>query len=474
MEKFNPGICEITQAIIIPYQGYKDGYMVPPIEIGKDITPLITGFQINQGMNNVSMSGTIDCIDNVGFLENLPLRGEEELHFEIKSFDLGTTRSIVARIIKISNVNRTESGNGVGYTLQWISKLSYNANIKNIITSYNGKEGQSVIEDLFSKHYSKLTAGKETWSDGTEKEQPSDTKSFRIQSDPGRFLWIAPTRGILRVTIPNYSPSEAIQFITKRIYSKSTIGPSSTFRFFERWDGFHAVTDEWLHVKAKAHDDVPTLNYFTYSSKQPEDAAVQVSTIQEFVNDKRVDVADEVLSGSYTNSFLEIDLLRHRTKLYTYKYNEEVNKYKDSGGRTASLRNDIHSEEFIKDTFNQNNSKQFMIIREYSDKESGSAQTADEKFYRETTAHKIMYNQHANATSATIALKGRLDLMPGMITDINIRELDASNKSGRNKQLSGKYLITGVINKVDGNVLNTICKIVKYDWSDGAGDLGKE
>ena len=42
MEKFNPGICEITQAIIIPYQGYKDGYMVPPLEIGKDITPLIT------------------------------------------------------------------------------------------------------------------------------------------------------------------------------------------------------------------------------------------------------------------------------------------------------------------------------------------------------------------------------------------------------------------------------------------------
>ena len=481
MEKFNPGICEVQKARIAPYG------VSPDDESAQDITALIASFTIQQSLDSTAIRGNMFILDNLGFIERLPLRGEEELFLEIKSFDLGTTRTLRARIYKISDVQRTESGNGSTYRLHFISKLSYDANLNYLITSFNGVTGDKAIEEIFKKNYSKITETQETTNNGKTIEQPNKTRVYQISKEKNRLFFIQPTYGNMQLTIPRYAPAEAITFVANRSFSQDQY-LSSTYRFFETWDGFFYVTDEWLNDKARMAKKIETLNYFTFSTRDPEGAAQQISTIQDFRNSRRADVAQEMLSGAYTSAFLEVDLLRHKVNRYDYSYlqSEEdfikanpnsislskkikaKQEFVSSGAGPASLANDIHSQGFINDTFTAENAKRHMIIRDYTSKETGSGLSKDDTFYRQSTAYKTFYSNHMNATSVMMSIKGRLDLVPGDVVNINIRDMDAAGEAKANKQLSGPYLIRTVINNVEGNVLNTVCTIVKYDWS-GAG-----
>lgn len=488
-EKFNPGICEVQQALIIPYGE------VASSPRALDITGLIIKYKILQSISSVAIQGSITCYDKTGYIERLPLRGEEELLFKIKSFDFGTERSITARIVSIGDLNRTPDGNGLVYTMNFISKLSYKANINYLITSFNGLEGDKIVKKIFEKYYSKVRPENEVTPQGSTVFEPGLTQRYRIMDDPQRALYIQPTRGNMRVTIPDYSPSEAMKFICRRSYSDA-VGPSSTFNFFETWDGYHFVTDEWMNEKARLNyfvKPIKKLNYFAFTGREPEDSYTQVTTIQSFENNRRVDVSREMFDGAYTNSFTEIDLLRHRVKEYNYKYlqstkdfieqnkdNINLNKlkavnqnFKTSRGNAATVDIDIHTQDFIDETFTENNAKSFMIVRDYTSKETGSGLSKDDTFYRQSTAFKTMYMNHINATQVTITMAGRLDLVPGEIVDITVKENDVGGQPNQNKQLSGKYLIRSVVNIVDKDNLKTVCQICKYDWSDGAGDTSE-
>ena len=180
MEKFNPGICEIQKARIAPYG------VSPDDESAQDITALIASFSIQQSLDSTAIRGNMFVLDNLGFIERLPLRGEEELFLEIKSFDLGTTRTLRARIYKISDVQRTESGNGSTYTLHFISKLSYDANLNYLITSFNGVTGDKAIEEIFKNNYSKIIETQETTNNGKTIEQPNKTRVYQISKEKNR------------------------------------------------------------------------------------------------------------------------------------------------------------------------------------------------------------------------------------------------------------------------------------------------
>lgn len=483
MEKFNPGICEIQKAQIVPFGTTFDSEQV------QDITALVASFTIQQSIDSTAIRGNMFLLDNIGFIERLPLRGEEELLLEIKSFDLGTVRRLKAKIYRIDNVQRTESGNGSSYTLYFVSKLSYDANLNYLITSFNDVRGDKAVEKIFDKNYSKITPENEFKKDGQIAQQPNGTRVFKIESEKERLFFIQPTYGNMRLTIPRYAPSEAITFIANRSFSKDQY-LSSAFRFFETWNGFYYVTDEWLNDKAAISKNIPTLNYNTFSSRDPADAALQISTIQDFRNNRRANVAEDMFSGAYTNTFIEVDVLRHKVKRYNYSYMgtredftrqnpnnislskkvEAKQNFKTSSGSVSSLASDIHTPDFIDNTFTADNAKRHMIIRDYTSKETGSGLSKDDTFYRQSTAYKTMYLNHMNSTTVSMSIKGRLDLVPGDVVNINIRDMDAAGEAKPNKQLSGKYLIRSVINNVQGNVLNTVCNIVKYDWSDAFSD----
>jgi hypothetical protein len=64
-------------------------------------------------------------------------------------------------------------------------------------------------------------------------------------------------------------------------------------------------------------------------------------------------------------------------------------------------------------------------------------------------------------------LKGRLDIRPGMIVDLQIKNLDGvSGSIGINQTMSGRYLVQGTVHsRDDEGTLNTMLKMAKFDWS---------
>ncbi len=68
-------------------------------------------------------------------------------------------------------------------------------------------------------------------------------------------------------------------------------------------------------------------------------------------------------------------------------------------------------------------------------------------------------------------MKGRLDIMPGMIVNFDIKSLDGISNLSRNETLSGRYLVESTRHvRNDENVLSAVLKLVKFDWSKGEVD----
>ena len=86
---FNPSRCEIKTARIIPHtERGGEGY---------DVSLMIGDFRMSQDMNLVAINGSFDVLDNIGLLQNVPFRGEEELEFTLtyKETDWNTLESLV-------------------------------------------------------------------------------------------------------------------------------------------------------------------------------------------------------------------------------------------------------------------------------------------------------------------------------------------------------------------------------------------
>ena len=461
MSDFSPSRCEITKAFVTPYN--KKG------ADGDDISTIVGSFDIEYGIGKTSLTGSITVLDTQSYLERLPLRGEEELDLEITCFDLQTVRKIKAFIYKISDVEPSQEAKGVSYTLHWISKSSWNGATKSIIKAFTDKTISTIVKELFQEYIAKTRPYTTSKSDPIK--LPDNTEIFNIEGEQERKLVIQKTDTKTSLTIPKFSASEAIYMCLKRAFL-NTQSKSSSFRFFETWEGYHFVSDEWLFEKAKING-IPEKNLLIYSAQidlDPENITEQLRSLESFTNSGRIDSARDLAAGSYKTSFVEIDLLNHTAKKYNYDYVPTT--FKDSTGKESSWSTDVHTKDFVDATFNASNAPQYLIVRDYRDTYDAKSFNG-EKNFRDLAANRIMYNNHLKSTSVTAVTSGRLDLSPGDVVHVRVRELNASQQISQNDQLSGKYLITHVVNACNSDVMTTQLQLFKYDWSDAGSDNRK-
>ena len=466
---FNPSRCEILSAEIVPF-GKNVGDKNNP-----NISAMIAGFDISQSVMNTAITGNLEVYDGIGILENTPLRGEEMLILTIKAFDLQKEINLVCQIYKIDDININDNQLGLSYTIHWVTKTSYEASKKSIITSYNNKTASVIVKDLFKKHYhggNNLLKVTTTPATGGPK-YPQNTEAYNISRsiDPnGRKLYIETTTDALQLTIPDLSPAQAIQFVARRTYGQQP-NAGSSFRFFENYNGYYFVSDEWLYEWARQNGNA-TFQYGAFISLDPEDAIEQITSLSTFGNPLRVDVGSEMNSGAYNTNIIEIDILNRNWKNHKYKYEDFLKKFKDSTGNQADIKNDKHTKDFIDSTFNEKNAKQYMIIRDYKD-DAQSKGFKSETNFRDLAAQRTFYKMHALSTSAVGVTEGRLDVQAGDVIRVNTSSKNVSSDKKDNPQISGRFLITSVQNNVSDGILKTILTMFKYDWSDAGKDDNK-
>jgi hypothetical protein len=400
-----------------------------------EILGLIPEFSIQESLDNDSIRGQATVYDNIGFLEDLPLRGEETLTLQVEDA-LGGSATYEFAIYKVSDVDIKKTNDGLMYKIHFVSKSSFEAMFRKIIEPFNDKVS-NIVETVFNNYY---TGAKQ--------------------------LLLEDTEGLFRCVIPNYNPMQTMAFLANRAFS--TKSPSCSFRFFETSKNYFFVSDEYLINRfLENKEDIKEFTFSDMTDKSGKDFIAQMQNLVEIRNSDRVNTVLDLASGSYRGNVIEIDLIKRQATLpgksnkNEYNYQEAKSKYVSSSGRGDGQ--DVHSDEFIEAYFTPENEKRYIVIRDYDD--SGTAQLRGDQFIPEIVTNRLAYRQHLNTTTVYAKAHGRLDLNAGDIINMKITDFTSSPNKGLNKQLSGYYMISDLTHIFNKDLHQTDMKLIKYDWS---------
>ena len=460
-DSFNPSLCTIEKATVRSVDGRE-----------QDITPLIYGFNIVSSIYESSISANLRCYDSVGTLHKFPLRAEEELDLELKGHDLQTSMVIQAQIIKINNVSKNEQGDGYYYTLHFVTRTTFRAGIQSIITAFNNKTASFCAKELLKKYYN---SNKELVESNSNLKEfmPEGSTKYKLSSNKGRNFYIEDSDGQMRTIIPDYTPAQAMNFLAAKAKAKS-LSPSSLFRFFETFNDYYWVTDEWM-LKLGAANPTHTkdLYYMSFAENHPEYADRIVRHVKALENTSHVDTGQDLDSGAYKNTVMEVDFVNHTRKYFNYEYGEAKKKYISmSGSPKTSNVGAVHSDKFLKEVFKDENknAKQYVVYRDWQADGVASVpgQTVrPQQNMVEIIQNRVAYNHHLNNSKVNIELEGRIDLMPGDLINLITQEPNIELENKRNERYSGKYLISMVNHNMDQNVLTTQVEMMKYGFQKG-------
>lgn len=471
-EDINPGTVEVTRAELISYDG----------KTRRDISSnYIYGFEINQSMDTVAYSGSIDVLDTSNVLEGMPIQGEETLNLTLVGMDFRTEISIAARVHRVSDITPRPSTNGVTYTIHFVSKQSFKSSTKKVLAGYLTTPG-AMAHSVFNDKYAKLKDGDENDPLLKKKPLPYEStiynliKDGKAQDDPDRSLIIQKTKNQTQVVIPDLEPARAMNFLASRSYNPST--PSQTFRFFETIEDYYFCTDEFFikranNLEAEDKDSLTTLFYAPVVDLDARNVEAQFNRIENLqVLSKGIDTSTDLVSGAYINRVIQVDLIKKR--LTDSMFDFEKTSYVDMSGRPRNIEDNPHTEKFRKETFTKENARTFMVFKDYNGDGDSPSNIKRDQHFADIVHNRVSYYHHLHNTNVMAQLKGRIDLRPGQIIKLEMKALDGvDNVLSMNDTLSGRYLIKSTQHKMSEGTLNTTLNIVKFDYS-GQEELVKQ
>lgn len=421
-----PGHYKLLSAVITTFAGKQI-----------DIVNLMPVFSIEESINKDCLRGFATINDNIGFIEDLPLRGEEFLTIEVEDA-LKKKITYEFRIYRVSDIDIKKTNDGLIYKIFFMSSAAFEAMFSRIIQPFNSTIS-SIADEIFQNTY-------------------PGSKNFVVE----------PTVGIFRCIIPNYTPMQTLNFLAQRAYSTSS--PSSSFRFFETSESYYFVTDEYLIKQASSNID--SIKEFTYSDAIEKTGSSLVSQMQNLVeikNTDRVNTVDDILTGAYRSRTIEIDInyrrvtLPEKTTDNEYDYQKEKSKYTTMAGTFGGNEDqERHSQDFVDSYFRIENEKRYIVVKDWD--EGNSGQLRGDQFLPEIVMNRTAYRHHLNSTLVHAKANGRLDLNAGNIINLKIPEFNSGAANNLNKQLSGYYMVNDLTHYFERDNHQTIMKLIKYDW----------
>lgn len=451
---YNPSRASITKAQLFSYFADDNND-----ENGENIIPFITGVSFVQSMGASGFRGSIEITNYTGLVNRV--RGEEKLILHLKGFDYDTEVKLKLQIYKITGVQPTKNLDGASFIMQFVSNFTYEASKLSVTEPFEDKKASYIAKKIFRKYYRDFTEDTST----LDEQLPFNTSRHKVAAF--KKAYFQDTEGQFRVVIPNYTPGETMDFLCKKSYSTQT--PSSMFRFFETFRNFYFVTDEFLITKAiKNPKQIIEMVYNPYTSRDIQDPLEQINAIESFSNPSRVDTVVDMYSGGYKNIVGQIDLGRR-------DYTEKVFSYKDDGiyynmkGNQMEIADSIHTEQFMDETFTEDNAPQFMVFRDY--RKPGDPQSRvvrGDQYYAEIASRRVIWNHHISTQTVTIDFKGRLDIEPGMVINVSSPAeftVDEDEKKKIGTQYGGNYLVYSISHSLKEEILSTSATLYKFDWS---------
>ena len=81
-----------------------------------------------------------------------------------------------------------------------------------------------------------------------------------------------------------------------------------------------------------------------------------------------------------------------------------------------------------KENFTDKNARQFMIFKDYTSRGDRPSNILPNQHFPDIAHNRVSYYHHLNNTQVVAQMKGRLDIKPGMIINLDMKALNAGLK----------------------------------------------
>ena len=258
-----------------------------------NIKPNIIQIDIFEDMTRNSIAGEILLQDSGGFVSEGPIIGQEYLRLKIQTPSLTNERDIIDFTKNVFVINSVSSRSEVAN------------NVSVYLLSFSSSE-------IFKNQRTKITGSLTgTYSD--------IVKQMLDRVNCQKTIFLEPTRGVKRITVPNLRPFEIIQMALQSASSAISDNFSPSYVFFETFEGYNFRSLASLYAQPISQE------YTNFvPGGQVKDGIVNIETeLKNIIDYEIVDNSNTLYN--HTTGVLASKLIVHNIysksfKEYTYNY----------------------------------------------------------------------------------------------------------------------------------------------------------
>jgi hypothetical protein len=396
-----PGDVNINKLAIISSTGDK-----------VDLRDVFSGLDIFENMFNNSISGAITIADSLNLIETLPIIGNEKIIIEVSTPSLKSSSriKIEGRIYKISNRAPLKE-NTIGYVLHFTSpEQLYSTGLK-ISKSYKDMVLSDMAKDVYTNYL-----------------EPIRKKKFVAE----------PTMYPRSVILANWSPFFSLNWFAKNCKSDQYSGAS--FVFFERRDAFIFTSLESLFGVA------PQANYF-YGIKNTVDDKTQTKSVTDFHNADKykvkrfTDTLENLQQGMYSGKLISNDLVKRKIETEYFNYNDDFSKFRHLN--KSKMTNSTVVNEFVTSNIT-------ILPKQFN----AFGETDEGTKLDEIIMDRKSQLQQLTGVQIEVEVPGDTRRSIGDVVTFTVPSYQPPGKKvkpGKDKYISGKYLVTALRHVIESD-----------------------
>lgn len=250
-----------------------------------DIRPLIEELNIYEDIFSPCITGNFIVTDSNNLINKLPLAGFEYVSLSFTKPSQKISFSKIFRIYKITDRKQNSDQNEF-YTIHFCSEeFILNESIR-VSKTYQAKSIHDIVQDI-TKNYLKI-----------------DSTKF-----PTTQLF--ETTGTHNITIPNWRPFYAINWLSRMALSANYNGAS--YVFFENRNGFYFIPIEELCKKSPIQQLLNSKIRLGFETdKTASDIQSASESVTEYEFHSTFDIPKNISSGTYAGTLISVDPIRQR------------------------------------------------------------------------------------------------------------------------------------------------------------------
>ena len=387
-----------------------------------DITNIVTEISFFESLTSTFLSAEIKVFDSSGFLESMPIIGHETIEIDLQQ--IGVPENIFTDIkfssYKISEPDKI-SDRGIAYTIYLVSQEL----MVDIKTKVQKTYSQSSISNIVKNIHSDYLLS---------------TKPIDIQE----------TKYLQNYTIPSWSPSRTLQFLSNRSVPLEEDGTGSCFFFYETLKGFNFLSIEKL-IRNSENVYSPKV-YVNQPKNTTKDVQSKAKEDQFIINSYRIenlfDTSKNIVSGLYSSTLETYDITRMKRTVQTFLYG--TSKESGADGERVIKDNFTHLEQNklipeTVDSFFPGANRNFYSTATGQDSQSHIPTPELSQHPEEWLLQRKSQLQQLTTVNLLISVPGNIDRFVGEVIEIDLPSFIVTENEQKNtdsdRYYSGKYLI---------------------------------